>query len=326
MTRLLVAGETLIDFVPEGTGPLDAVETFHRRAGGAPANVAVALARLGDPPLFWTRVGDGPFGEYLVRTLTEAGVRDDLIERDPDADTTLAFVSLDPDADRAFSFHRDGTADTRMRPGGVDDDVLADVEWVHTGGVTLADEPSRSATFDLMSRASADSDAVVSFDPNARPELFDAFAFPDTCRRAFDLADVVKATAADLAAAGVADADATAAELARAVCERGPHTALVTRGPSGALARLTPAAPWNPSGEPLVVEHKGYEVDPVDTTGAGDAFTAGAIASLSAGDPPAEAIAFANAVASRSTTAKGAMAALPTRSEALALRDDDGPA
>ncbi|GAA0526118.1 fructokinase [Halorubrum aquaticum] len=329
MTRLLVAGETLIDFVPEGHGALDAVETFHRRAGGAPANVAVGLARLEEPPLFWTRVGDGPFGDYLVRTLAEAGVREDLIERDPDADTTLVFVSLDPDADRSFSFHRNGTADTRMRPGSVDDDVLADVEWVHAGGVVLADEPSRTATFDLLSRANEVEDAVVSFDPNARPELFEGTDFVDTCRRAFDLADVVKATAEDLVAAGITDptaGDGDAAELARAVCDLGPHTALLTRGPDGALARSTPDAPWNPTDEPIVVEHGGYPVDPVDTTGAGDAFTAGAIAALSAGESVQEALAFANAVAARSTTAKGAMTALPTRSEVESFRDAHGSA
>ncbi|MFC5278983.1 carbohydrate kinase [Halorubrum rubrum] len=323
MTRLLVAGETLIDFVPEGHGALDAVETFHRRAGGAPANVAVGLARLGEPPLFWTRLGEGPFGDYLARTLADEGVREGLIERDPDADTTLVFVSLDPDADRAFSFHRNGTADTRMRPGAVDDDTLAGTEWVHAGGVVLADEPSRTATFDLLSRANA-ADAVVSFDPNARPELFEGTDFADVCRRAFALSDVVKATAEDLVAAGIAGPgadDGDAAELARAVCDRGPHTALLTRGPDGALARATPDAPWNPTDEPLVAEHGGYPVDPVDTTGAGDAFTAGALAALSAGDPLSEALAFANAVAARSTTAKGAMTALPTRSEVRSLRE-----
>ena len=321
MTGVLVTGETLIDFIPDGHGTLDDVETFHRRAGGAPSNVAVGLARLGDPPLFWTRVGDDPFGDHLVDALREAGVRESLIERDPDADTTLAFVSRASDADRAFSFYRDGTADTRMQRGAVDDDSLADVGWVHAGAVALAADPTRTATFDLMSRAA--DDAVVSFDPNARPELFVDGDFPGTCRRAFDLADVVKATVEDLVAADLADGDATdddAPALARAVCERGPHTALVTRGADGALARATPAAPWNPKSEPIVVEHGGYPVDAVDVTGAGDAFTAGAIAALSDGDPLDEALAFADAVAARSTTATGAMAALPTRAEAEAVR------
>lgn len=323
MTRILVAGETLIDFIPEGRGPLREIETFHRRAGGAPANVAVGLARLDEQPLFWTRVGDDPFGDHLVTTLAEAGVDDEFVERDPDADTTLAFVSLDPDADRSFSFHRDGTADTRMEPGRISAETLAAVEWVHAGGVTLADEPSRTATFDLMRRASETPETVVSFDPNARPELFEDVAFDAVCRRALALADVVKATAEDLIAAGLVDEDATdddAAELARRVCAEGPHTGLITRGADGALVRAEPDAPWSTE-ETVVVDHGGYAVGPVDTTGAGDAFTAGAVAALADGSSLDDALAFANAVAALSTTEKGAMAALPSRSAVESFRD-----
>ncbi|GAB6877862.1 aminoimidazole riboside kinase [Halorubrum gandharaense] len=327
MTRILVAGETLVDFIPETPGPLDAVETFHRRAGGAPANVAVGLSRLDVPPRFWTRVGTDPFGDFLADTLADAGVPADLVERDPDAKTGLAFVSLDPDAERAFSFHRDGSADTRMGIDGVPADALDDVEWVHAGGVTLADEPARSGTLDLLERAgeargASEAGATVSFDPNARPELWGEFAFPDACERAFGLADVVKATAEDLAEAGIGgdavgdeETPADHAALAEAVTNHGPHTALITRGSNGALARAEPAAPWNPSDEPLVVEHRGYRVDPVDATGAGDAFTAGALAALSGGESLTEALAFANAVGARTTTEKGAMTALPTREE-----------
>ena len=328
MTEILVTGEALIDFLPEGEADLVDTETFHRRAGGAPANVAVGLARLGEPPLFWTRLAEDPFGDHLTATLTGNGVRPDLIERDPEADTTLAFVSLDPDADRAFSFHRNGTADTRLQPGAVGDDALAEIEWVHAGGVVLADEPSRSATIDLLERA-RDAGAVVSFDPNARPELFAGDDLVTTCRRAFALADVVKASGEDLVPglldgvdADPARADPTA--LARAICEQGPHTALITRGPDGAVAHATPAAPWNPTGETLVVDHPGYDADTVDTTGAGDAFTAGAIRSLADGVPIEAALGFANAVAAQSTTAKGAMAALPTREAVERFRERCG--
>ena len=328
MTEILVTGETLIDFLPDGNADLVDTETFHRRAGGAPANVAVGLARLGEPPLFWTRLAEDPLGDHLAATLTENDVRPDLIERDPEADTTLAFVSLDPDADRAFSFHRHGTADTRLRPGTVDDDTLAGVEWVHAGGVALADEPSRSATIDLLERASG-TDTVVSFDPNTRPELFEGDDLVTTCRRAFTLVDVVKASSEDLLPGlldGV-DADPARADptvLARGICDQGPHTALVTRGPDGPVAHATPAAPWNPRDETLVVDHPGYDADTVDTTGAGDAFTAGAIRSLADEESLETALGFANAVAAQSTTAKGAMAALPARETVDRFRERRG--
>ncbi len=341
MTRILVAGEALIDFIPDTEGPLSGVETFHRRAGGAPSNVAVGLARLDAPPIFWTRVGDDAFGEFLQGRFASAGVNDEYVCVDPDAKTALVFVSLDPDAERSFSFHRDGTADTRMEPGRVDDSALSAVDWVHAGGVTLSGGSSRQATYELLKRAGERDDIVVSFDPNARPELFTDHDLSRSFERAFRGADVVKTTVDDLRTAGLVASDTTdndAASVAEFVCSYGPHTALVTRGADGALLRAEPTAPWNPAAEPMIVEHPGYPVDPVDTTGAGDAFTAGAIAALSGAVdnlPETEAtdadgaakrrvsaaLAFANAVAARTTTARGAMTSLPTRAEALALCD-----
>ncbi|WP_134670641.1 carbohydrate kinase family protein [Halorussus marinus] len=305
---VLVAGEALVDFLPDRPARLADVENFARRAGGAPANVAVGLARLGTTPWFWTRVGTDPFGDHLAETLAANGVPDRFVERDPDARTALAFVSHDEAADRAFTFYRNDTADTRLEPGTVPDAVLDSVAWVYVGGVMLAADPGRTATFDLAERAAA-RDCTVVFDPNARPELWaDRGAFADSAAEMFDHADVVKATSEDLREAGV-DADDPHG-LARAVCERGPHTALVSRGEAGALARATDAAPWGPD----AVAHDGYAVDPVDTTGAGDAFTAGAMAALAGGERSLSGVlSFANAVAAITTTEAGAMAALPTR-------------
>ena len=358
MGRILVAGETLVDFIPDARGSLPTVETFHRRAGGAPANVAVGLARLDVPPLFWTRIGDDPFGEFLHGTLVDAGVDDTYVVRDPTAKTSLVFVSLDPDAERSFSFHRDGTADTQMQVGALSDGDLAAVDWVHAGGVTLAGGSSREATFDLLERAGERDDVVVSFDPNARPELFTDHDLAGSFERAFAAADVVKTTVEDLLAAGLVPSETTdddAAAVAETICGYGPHTTLVTRGANGALARAEPTAPWNPTGSPIVVEHPGHSVDVVDTTGAGDAYTAGAIASLAKAitadvetgpscandgtesptttddggstdpadreDALGEALALANAVAARTTTARGAMTSLPSREEALSIRN-----
>ncbi|WP_132058288.1 carbohydrate kinase family protein [Halorussus amylolyticus] len=321
---VLVAGETLIDFLPETPGPLSSVEAFSRRAGGAPANVAVGLARLDATPWFWTRVGADPFGDHLAETLAGHGVPDRFVERDTDAKTALAFVSHDDDADREFTFYRDGTADTRVEPGAIPDETLDAVEWVYVGGVMLAAEPGRTATLDLAERAAA-RDCTVVFDPNARPELWtSASEFADLAAEMLGRADVVKATRDDLREAGI-EAE-TPSALARAVCERGPHTVLLTLGESGAFAFATDDAPWGPD----ETSHSGYEVDPADTTGAGDAFTAGALAALASDDavpasegasPLAGALEFANAVAAVTTTAAGAMTALPTREEVRAFRD-----
>lgn len=315
MTRILVAGESLIDFIPDAPGPLASVDSFDKRAGGAPANVAVGLARLDADLDFWTRVGDDAFGDFLVETLADEGLAGDLVEQDPDAQTTLAFVSLGEDADREFSFYHDGTADTRMEPETIDDDALAAYGWVHVDVLSMDTEPSRAAIIDLAERAQG-TDTVVSFDPNSRPERWGEFSYVEAAKQGFRLADVVKATPEDLREAGF---EGDAPELARELCEFGPHTVLITLGGEGSYAYATADAPW--VDEETEVTHDGYTVDPVDTTGAGDAFTAGAIAALSSGESLAEALAFGNAVAATTTTAAGAMTALPTREDVETFRE-----
>lgn len=312
MSRALVAGETLVDMLPDALGSLSAVERFDRRFGGGPANVAVGLARLDDPPLFWTRVGDDPFGDFLADRLDAEGVATDLVERDPEARTGLAFVSLESSGERAFTFYRDGSADTRLDPDRAGELSLDGVDWVHVGGVLLADEPARSATLGLARRASL-AGATVSFDPNARPELWTAFDYGPSVRTMLGLADVVKASRADLAGAGFA-VDADPADLAAAVCDAGPHTVFLTLGGDGAYAT---GSPWP---GPETVRHPGYDVETVDTTGAGDAFLAGAVAALRAGESLDEAVAFANAVAALTTTERGAVETVPTREAVRAFR------
>ncbi len=302
---VLVAGECLIDFIPDRPGPLPTIERFHRRAGGAPANVAVRLADLGPAPWFWTRLGDDAFGAFLAETLADAGLPDRFVTTDADAKTSLAFVAHDDEADREFSFYRERTADTRFSTGVVPDEALDAVEWVVFGGVCLSTEPARTAMFDLVERA-RDRGCTVAFDPNARPELWDG-GFPDAFDAACEAADVVKATPEDLAAAGVEGAPDT---LLNAILKRGPHTALLTLGNEGAIARATDAAPCGPAG----ASHDGYDVDVVDTTGAGDGFTAGAIRGLADGMGLSEALSLGNAAAAATTTESGAIDADVDRS------------
>ncbi|MFC6963597.1 carbohydrate kinase family protein [Halocatena marina] len=321
--RILVSGETLIDFLPETVGSLECVETFSRRAGGAPANLAVGLARLGEDPWFWTRIGSDPMGDYLAAVLASNDIPDRFIERDSTAKTTLAFVSHDESADRSFTFYRDGTADTRLEAGRVSDDALAAVEWVVIGGVALASEPARTATLDLARRA-YESGCTVVFDPNARPELWQGsdMGFDQTIESALQYTDVLKATPDDLHEAGFDSTDAET--LARTVCgsSDGPHTVLLTLGSKGAMLVSSADAPWGET----TVTHPGYAVDPVDSTGAGDAFLTGFLAARASGEQsPIELLEFANAVAALTTTEPGAMTALPERENVAAFRAEHSP-
>ncbi|WP_207589249.1 PfkB family carbohydrate kinase [Halomontanus rarus] len=310
--EVLVAGETLVDFLPERPGPLSSVEGFDRRPGGAPANVAVALARLERTPLFWTRVGDDPFGRFLRETLADHGLSDRYLETDQDAKTTLAFVTHDESGDRTFTFYREDTADTRMQPGTVDDETLAALEWVHAGGVALSSGSSRTATIDLCERAAAQG-CTVSFDPNARPELWpDDETFARVVGETLEHVDVLKATVEELRTLGFEGE--TPAEIASEVLAGNPHTVFVTRGSEGAVAVASEDAPWSGAGTGRQqTDHSGFDVEVVDTTGAGDAFVAGTIAALADGHDLETTLTFASAVAARATTAAGAMTALPDR-------------
>jgi fructokinase len=301
--RIVVAGETLVDFIPATAGPLADVETFDRRAGGAPANVAVGLTRLDERPWLCTTLSTDGFGDFLAETLDAEGVPDRFVTR-VDRPTALAFVSHDADGDRQFTFVREDTADTRLRTDVVDDDALEAADWVVVGGVPLTAEPARSATFDLVERARA-SGCRVAFDPNTRPELWGEDP-TQTLDRMLSLTDLLKATRADFAPTTMPTADEA---FGRRLLERGPDTVLATAGPAGARAVAGPSSPWG-RGE---WSHDGYDADAVDATGAGDAFLAGALAALVDGTGPEETLAFADAVAAVATTAGGAMAALPDR-------------
>jgi fructokinase len=312
--EVLVAGDTLVDFMPAGDG--EPTTDFAGKFGGSAANVAMALSRIGAPPLFWTRLATDSFGQFLAGVIAESDISEEYVVRDADAKTTLAFVSHDADGERGFSFYREGTADTRMQPGTVTDETLADVSWVHLTGVTLSVEPSRTATLELAERAH-EAGCTVSLDPNARPEMWHSTQeFAAVVRGALDHVDVLKATPADLAVAGFEASDPAA--LARSITAHGPETVFLTLGGSGSLVYGAETSPF--AG---VARHAGYDVDVVDTTGAGDGFLAGAIAAMTNGVTDAERVlAVANAVGAVTTTQPGAVTALTGPDPVAALCGD----
>ncbi|MFB6298135.1 MAG: carbohydrate kinase family protein [Salinirussus sp.] len=314
--RILVAGDTLVDFVPETPGPPGEAGGYRPKFGGSAANVALALERFGLPPLFWTRLATDDFGDFLRAHLADSAIPDDLIVTDPGARTTLAVVSHDEDGDRSFRFYRDRGAGTRLETGGVPDGTLADCGWVHTTGVVMSVEPSRSATLELQERAT---DATVSLDPNWRPEMWESrHEFAAVIKGALDAVDVLKATPGDLAAAGFETPEPGA--LAEEVAARGPHTVLLTLGGEGAFCYGTERSPV-----PGRARHPGYDVETVDTTGAGDAFLAGCLGALTGGvDSPERVLALGNAAGAVATTQAGAVSAL-TGLERLREFHDDIP-
>lgn len=316
-SRILVAGDALVDFVPHNPGPPGDAGGFEPTFGGSGANAAMALDRLGVPPLCWTRLAPDDLGVFLRDHFEASRIPSDLLVTDEGARTTLALVTHDADRGPSFTFYRERGADTRLRQGTVSDDTLESVSWVHTTGVTMSVEPSRSATLELQSRAS--NGCTVSLDPNWRPEMWHSrHEFRAVIRGALSAVDVVTATPDELSVAGFEADDL--GELARAVADEGPHTVVMTLGDEGAFCYATDDSPV--TGQ---VHHAGYEVDPVDATGAGDAFLAAFIAALTHGvRDPNRALALANAAGAVTTTQAGAVTAL-TGPDALRRFHDDIP-
>ena len=315
MTDILVAGETLVDLLPGAGETLHDVDGFTHRPGGAPANVAVGLSRLGASPAFWTRLGDDPFGDFLRETLDGEGVADALTRR-VEGNTALAVVSPPGVDNRRFRFYGSQDVTFGFEPDAVPTDALATASWVHLGGVALTRRTGRRAMRDLAA-AAAERGCTVSFDVNYRPDLVPEGARDAVVEAIRDIlgdTDVAFASDEDVAATGISSRGGE--ELARELLELGPHTAVVTLGAAGAVAASLDTAPWREA----TARHEGFRVEAVDATGAGDAFTAGLIRRLAAvsadaDDSPtlADALAFANATAALSVGERGGMAALPDR-------------
>lgn len=316
--RVLALGELLIDFVAtERGGSLGDVTTFVRAPGGAPANVAVGVARLGVPSGFIGKVGDDPFGRHLSDVLRTAGVDVSQLRFDGEARTALAFVSLSEGGERDFMFYRHPSADMRHRPDELDEAAIATADILHVGSISTIAEPAASATRQAILVAQR-AGALVSYDPNLRLPLWpSAEAAAHGMRSLWGDADIIKVSDDELRF--LAGSDDVAA--ARSLWTPRLRALLVTRGEDGVTYVL-------PEAEGHIA---GYAVEVADTTGAGDAFTAAVLAAIVRApdllsDVPAleAALRYANAFAALTTTRRGAIPAMPDRPQVDAFLASHG--
>jgi fructokinase len=307
MAEVVCVGDLLIDFVPTvtGTGLVDA-PAFQKAPGGAAANVAVGLARLGVPSAFVGMVGDDPFGRFLADTLAGAGVDVAPLRFTAAARTALAFVSLRADGEREFMFYRHPSADMMFTPDAVDTAAIDAARLLHFDSISLASENPRASSLFAADRALAGG-RTVSYDVNLRLPLW-----PDAqAARAGIMAGLAKAQLVKL----------SDDELEFLTGSRDPagvrslwhdRLRLVTLSRGGAGSTWFTATGQN--------DVPTFKVAAVDTTGAGDGFMAGLIAGILA-EPEAAAdpsrldrlCRFANAVGALTTLERGAIPALPTR-------------
>ena len=151
MKDIVTIGEILIDLTYSGRE--NGIPVYNANPGGAPANVAVAAARLGADTAFIGKVGRDYYGDFLRKTLEENRVDVSGMLTDDDARTTLAVVSLSETGERSFSFYRRNCADTLLSSEEISLDLLGNTRFLHFGSVSLTDEPSRSATLFAAQKA-----------------------------------------------------------------------------------------------------------------------------------------------------------------------------
>ena len=178
MPDVVTIGELLIDFVATEPGSLKDVPAFVKAAGGAPANVAVALVRLGVSAGFVGQVGDDGFGWFLVDALRRNGVDVSHLRTTGRAKTALAFVSLKEDGDRDFLFYGDRSADRLLCPDDIDEPYVRSAQVFHYGTISLISSPAREATMHCIELAQKNG-LWVSCDPNVRLGLWPD---PETAR------------------------------------------------------------------------------------------------------------------------------------------------
>lgn len=298
-------GELLIDFVALETGvDVGAASGFEKKPGGAPANVAVAVAKLGQPSALLGQVGDDPFGHFLDGVVRAEGVNTRGLRFSGAARTALAFVALRADGERSFVFYRHPSADMIMRPQDVALDVIDGQDIFHFGSITLIGEPSRSATLAAVHYA-RERGLTISYDPNLRLALWgDEAAARAGLLSGLDYAHIVKVSDEELEFL-------TGGDDPTPLWREGIRLVVVTHGAGGATLHTRSA----------VIHVPGFRVQAVDTTGAGDGFVAGLLVGLleQGWDALPEIGRFACAVGAITTTARGAIPALPTREQVEAF-------
>ncbi|XAR66189.1 Fructokinase [Bertholletia excelsa] len=305
----------LIDFVPTVGGvSLAEAPAFKKAPGGAPANVAVGIARLGGSSAFIGKVGEDEFGYMLADILKENNVNSSGMRFDPGARTALAFVTLSADGEREFMFFRNPSADMLLRESELDIDLIKQARVFHYGSISLIEEPCRSTHMTAMEVAKK-SGCILSYDPNLRLPLWPSeHAARAGIMSIWNQADVIKVSEEEISFLTGGDDPYDDNVVMKKLFHPELKLLLVTEGPEGCRYYTKNFKGRVP----------GVKVKAVDTTGAGDAFVGGLLKSLASDvnlykdeKRLKEALRFANACGALTVTEKGAIPALPTKEAVL---------
>ncbi len=262
MSDFVTFGEILIDFTP--SGEQDGQKLFMQNAGGAVANVAVAVKSFGCSAAYLGMAGNDAFGHYLKTVLDNKGVDTAGLVLSQTYPTTLAFVHLFENGERDFSFYRKNCADVMYSADLIDGNIIRNARIFHFGSLSLTDEPARSATWDML-KIAKESGVTVSYDPNYRAPLWDSEAEAKALMlKGLEYADIVKISDNEV---DLLFGKMPYEEAAWMLIERGAQLAFVTMGSEGAVFACAKGAG----------KAAAFAAKAVDATGAGDCFTGGVL-------------------------------------------------
>jgi len=310
MYHVCTFGELLIDFTPAGMSENNNC-MFERNPGGAPANVATAVSKFGLRSTFLGMVGNDMFGNFLCETLKNNHVDTKGLRFSDQYRTTLAFVQLNENGDRSFSFYRNPGADMMYSEDDVDYDVINDSKIFHFGSLSLTNDTIKKATERAVKFAKCKG-KIISFDPNLRLPLWDSPVHAkEEIINMLKYADILKISQEEMEF--ITENKSMIQASAMLQCY-GIALILITLGENGCFYRYKDYFGFLDT----------YDTKVVDTTGAGDAFQGGFIYKFCSCDKNLnelekneieEMVDFGNAAGSLATTKKGGIPAIPSLGE-----------
>lgn len=309
--EIITLGELLIDLTQKGVDE-NGCGRFTAYPGGAPANVAVAAARLGAETAFVGKVGNDAFGRSLMETLKKEDVDTSALYISDEVPTTLAIVSVDESGERDFSFYRNPGADTQL----TEEEALRAIKWnesariLHIGSLSMTTSPAREACEKAVKFAKGKG-LLISYDPNYRAALWESEGTAvEMMKRLMPYADILKVSDEEMVMlTGMEDFEEGSRELA----SYGIGLVMVTLGPDGVYVRR--------GDDTAIVE--GFSVKVADTNGAGDTFLGAMLMQLAGEGDIADIewkkltgmVRYANKAASITCSRSGAIPAMPRKEE-----------
>lgn len=303
MNGVITIGEVLIDFIPIDKG----ISGYLKNPGGAPANVAVGVAKLGGEASFVGTVGNDLFGDYLIKVLESYQVNTEYVFKIDEAKTQVVFVNNDENGERSFVFYVDKGADQYLSTNHISENMFESKYILHFGSISLIQDPTRSAVKNAVEMAKQKG-LYISFDPNIRMNMWDS---KEKAKSAIvnmlKFTDILKVSEEELE---FLTDEKDVHKALKSLSKFDIPLILVTFGANG--------SGYYYNNKFSTVE--GIKINPVDTTGAGDAFMSATLYQLSSNGAKIEELTssfldnmlkFSNISGAITASSKGAIHSLP---------------